>query len=81
MTDPPYFDSVQYSDLAAFFRVWLKHLAPADADWDYRTEDSAVDPQANGSGRYTEILGAIFAECRRVHRRLHRLGASYHRPE
>ncbi|GBC63618.1 hypothetical protein DENIS_4616 [Desulfonema ishimotonii] len=24
VTDPPYFDSVQYTDLAAFFRVWLR---------------------------------------------------------
>ena len=24
VTDPPYFDNVQYSDLSAFFRVWLK---------------------------------------------------------
>jgi adenine-specific DNA methylase len=28
VTDPPYFDSVQYSDLAAFFRVWLRQLLP-----------------------------------------------------
>jgi hypothetical protein len=32
VTDPPYFDSVQYSDLAAFFRVWLRHLLPDAAE-------------------------------------------------
>jgi adenine-specific DNA methylase len=31
VTDPPYFDSVQYSDLAAFFRVWLQQLLPTDS--------------------------------------------------
>jgi hypothetical protein len=28
VTDPPYYDSVQYSDLATFFRVWLTRLLP-----------------------------------------------------
>jgi putative DNA methylase len=69
ITDPPYFDSVQYSDLAAFFRVWLKRLIPTDAQWDYDLAESAVDPHANGEGQYTDVLGAIFAECHRVLRK------------
>lgn len=69
ITDPPYFDSVQYSDLAAFFRVWLKRLVPDAARWDYDLADSAVDPQANGKGQYTDVLGGIFAECHRVLRK------------
>ena len=66
VTDPPYFDSVQYSDLAMFFRVWLKRLLPEEAHWDYDISQSAVDPQTNGRGQYGEILGAIFSECHRV---------------
>jgi putative DNA methylase len=66
VTDPPYFDSVQYSDLAIFFRVWLKRLLPDEAQWDYDIAQSAVDPHANGNGQYTRILGAIFSECHRV---------------
>jgi DNA modification methylase len=69
VTDPPYFDSVQYSDLAAFFRVWLKQLAPADAGWDYDRSAAAVDPLAGGSDQYEQVLGAIFAECHRVLRK------------
>jgi len=69
VTDPPYFDSVQYSDLAAFFRVWLRKLAPDAARWDYDLADSAVDPQVNGKGQYTDVLGGIFAECHRVLRK------------
>jgi DNA modification methylase len=69
VTDPPYFDSVQYGDLAAFFRVWLRRLAPEGADWSYDLDQSAVDPQANGAGQYTAVLSAIFAECRRVLRK------------
>jgi adenine-specific DNA methylase len=79
ITDPPYFDSVQYSDLAAFFRVWLKRLAPDAARWDYDLADSAVDPQANGKGQYTDVLGSIFAECHRVLRKDHgRLIFTFH---
>ncbi|MGC9347879.1 MAG: hypothetical protein ACP5JG_07065 [Anaerolineae bacterium] len=69
VTDPPYFDSVQYSDLAAYFRVWLQRMLPNAADWDYDIEKSAVDPQSNRSGQYTRVLGAIFEECNRVLRR------------
>jgi putative DNA methylase len=79
VTDPPYFDSVQYSDLAAFFRVWLRRLVPGAARWDYDLADSAVDPQANGKGQYTDVLGGIFAECHRVLRKDHgRLIFTFH---
>lgn len=66
ITDPPYYDSVQYSDLAAFFRVWLRKLIPAAADWEYSLDDSAVDQHANGNGQYTAVLSSIFSECHRV---------------
>ena len=70
VTDPPYFDSVQYSDLAAFFRVWLKQLLPDAAAWDYDVSQSAVDPRRRSEeSRYAEILGGIFAECHRVLRK------------
>ena len=67
ITDPPYYDSVQYSDLAAFFRVWLRLFLPQEAQWDYDTTDSAVD-EGNGQtpGRYGKILSGIFHDCRRV---------------
>ena len=57
---------MQYSDLAAFFRVWLKQLFPTDVGWDYDIAESAVDPQANGNGQYVEVLSSIFCECQRV---------------
>ncbi|MEZ4593372.1 MAG: hypothetical protein R3D55_19830 [Chloroflexota bacterium] len=67
VTDPPYFDSVQYSDLAAFFRVWLRQLLPQAANWAYDTQESAVDPhQLDSESRYTELMTGIFSECRRV---------------
>ena len=79
VTDPPYYDSVQYSDLAAFFRVWLRQLLPEAADWDYDAADSAVDPHKNDrASRYTELLSAIFGECRRVLRENGRLIFTFH---
>lgn len=66
VTDPPYYDSVQYSDLAAFFRVWLRQFAPEAAEWRVELAGSAVDSGEPGSDRYARLLGGIFAECRRV---------------
>jgi adenine-specific DNA methylase len=68
VTDPPYYDSVQYSDLAAFFHVWLRRMLPEEANWDLDLADSAVDPHRNDgpNGQYTRVLSAIFAECHRV---------------
>ena len=70
VTDPPYYDNVQYSDLAAFFRVWLPALVPGGADaayrWRYDLSQVAVDSLDKGNGHYGRVLGQIFAECRRV---------------
>jgi DNA modification methylase len=70
VTDPPYFDSVQYGDLAAYFRVWLRRLLPGATEWDYDLKQTAVGgPNGQGGDHYTSMLAAIFAECRRVLRR------------
>lgn len=66
VTDPPYFDNVQYSDLSNFFRVWLKQIFHEDADWSLDIDRSAVDPRISSNGQYEQILGGIFRECHRV---------------
>jgi putative DNA methylase len=66
VTDPPYFDSVQYSDLAAFFRVWLRQLLPEGADWQVELAETAVDPREKGNGQYAAVLRDIFRECARL---------------
>lgn len=80
VTDPPYYDSVQYSDLSAFFRVWLRQMLPEGADWQVDLRESAVDPHGKGrDSRFTELMGSIFKECARVLRRPHgRLVFTYH---
>ena len=70
VTDPPYYNSVQYSDLAAFFRVWLARLLPDEVEWIYDETHSAVagkDP--DGGHRFRTVLAGIFAECGRVLKR------------
>ena len=67
VTDPPYYDSVQYSNLAAFFRVWLTRLLPDEAEWRYDESGSAVATKATaGPSNFMRVLAGIFAECGRV---------------
>ncbi|MBP6015887.1 MAG: hypothetical protein KA586_04145 [Candidatus Promineofilum sp.] len=67
VTDPPYFDSIQYGDLSAFFRVWLRQILPDAADWGYDQTAAAVSSERAGAGdRYVASMTTIFRECRRV---------------
>ena len=79
VTDPPYYDSVQYSDLAAFFRVWLSRLLPDEAEWNYDESGSAVETKEGNAGGYMAALSAIFAECARTLKpRYGRMVFTYH---
>jgi len=67
VTDPPYYDSIQYDDLAAFFRVWLRHFLPDAADWGYDGAGAAIHSErVPGDSRYVQMMTAIFRECRRA---------------
>ena len=67
VTDPPYYDSVQYSDLSNFFRVWLRLFLPDEADWQYDPLASAVsEGDAAGREKYGEVLGKIWEMCHRA---------------
>ena len=67
VTDPPYYDSVQYGNLAEFFRVWLSRLLPDAAKWTYNETGSAVAVKATESNsNFMTVLGGIFNECQRV---------------
>ena len=70
VTDPPYYDSVQYGNLASFFRVWLERLLPDEAKWSYDESRSAVAIKAtDGTSNFMTTLSGIFAECKRVLKR------------
>lgn len=80
VTDPPYFDSIQYGDLSAFFRVWLRQFLPEAAEWGYDTSAAAVNSERDSENtHYVQLMGDIFAECRRVLRpRYGRLIFTFH---
>ncbi|MFQ5858272.1 MAG: hypothetical protein ACE5LU_21930, partial [Anaerolineae bacterium] len=70
VTDPPYYDSVQYSDLATFFRVWLARMLPDEVNWTYDETRSAVATKGtNGTSSFMTVLAGIFSECGRVLKR------------
>ncbi|HIE13051.1 MAG TPA: hypothetical protein EYP63_06465 [Desulfotomaculum sp.] len=67
VTDPPYYDNVQYSDLSNFFRVWLRLFLPEEADWRYDQYASAVfEGEDSQAGKYAAALAQIWEECARV---------------
>jgi putative DNA methylase len=79
VTDPPYYDSVQYSDLSYFFRCWLQWFLPSHADWGYITNKSAIAITEKEGNQYCDTLSQIWSECNRVLIRPHgRLIFTYH---
>ncbi|MGB9776187.1 MAG: DUF1156 domain-containing protein [Anaerolineae bacterium] len=72
ITDPPYFDNVQYSELADFFYVWLRLGLKGDYPWfeppySERPEEIVQNERRGKSADFfVERLGQVFAECHRV---------------
>lgn len=70
VTDPPYFDSIHYSELSNFFYVWLKQLVkhPYFSAEHVPTEQEAIvnDKMAKGELEYQDLLTAVFCESQRA---------------
>lgn len=70
ITDPPYFDSIHYSELSNFFYVWLSALI----DHQYfeaehvPTDDEAIVNEGMGKGEaeYQNLLLSVFKESGRT---------------
>ena len=63
LTDPPYHDDVQYSELSAPLRAWARL---ADADLSGEAVVNAATGQLTEDGAYEDLLTRIFAEARRA---------------
>jgi putative DNA methylase len=74
LTDPPYHDDVQYSELSLLFRAWA--ALPLDSLEGEAAVSHAVEVSTAAS-RYVTVLARIFREFRRVLRRDGRLIFSY----
>jgi len=72
ITDPPYFDNIQYSELADFFYVWLRLGLKQEYPW--FDEEHSYNPDEivknDNKGKTTNLfnigLGEVFSECHRV---------------
>lgn len=68
LTDPPYFDDVQYAELAAMFLAWA-HAVGLVADSvavDLPSEAVVNSTRGTGAERYRELLTTIFTETERT---------------
>jgi adenine-specific DNA methylase len=72
ITDPPYFDNVQYSELADFFYVWLRLALEDTYPW-FKPELSSRpneivknDKLRKTTDFFIEGLRRVFVECHRV---------------
>ena len=65
VTDPPFFDNVNYSELADFFHSWQR-LYPRGFVGGGQTTRARKEVQDSDPGRFAEKLAAVFSECRRV---------------
>jgi putative DNA methylase len=68
LTDPPYFDDVQYGELAALFLTWSRalELLPSSVEVDLGSEVVVNTSRGTDVGDYRKLLTAIFRECRRT---------------
>jgi putative DNA methylase len=68
ITDPPYYDAVQYNELSWLFLTWTKVVTGQTRRWIPRVRDEAVPNASRGTGarQYERLLQRIFAETART---------------
>ncbi len=70
LTDPPYYDNINYSELSEFFAPWMKALgltANAKSTSKVLAQSIAVGKSTEKSAaNFAKDLGAVFREMRRV---------------
>lgn len=76
LTDPPFFDNVNYSELADFFYVWLRRFKLLN--YELNTTRSDKEVQDRNSEKFTEKLQNVFGECKRVLKKEGHLVFTYH---
>lgn len=80
VTDPPYYDSVQYGELASLFLAWTKAMGLAPRCGVFKARSEAVPNRSRRSGlqAYQRKLQAIFSQCNRALRRDGKLVLTFH---
>lgn len=87
ITDPPYYDNIQYSELSEYFYVWLHHVlrdeyeefsAPHVAS----AREIVQNPRAGKDAEFfIDSLTNVFSECNRVLKDAGELIFTYHHNE
>lgn len=80
VTDPPYYDSVQYGELASLFLAWTAPFGIAARSGRLRISGEAVPNRLRRTGvvAYQAKLTSVFKECHRVLTSDGRLILTYH---
>jgi 16S rRNA G966 N2-methylase RsmD len=80
LTDPPYFDDVQYAELAALFLAWAQAtgLTARNVHVDLRSEAVANTARSTGVAEYRRLLTRILRETRRTMRPDGRMVLTFH---
>lgn len=67
VTDPPYFDFVNYSELSDFFYAWISGALGSEYAFLSRPDSSHTNEvQDRSEERFSEKLASVFSECGRV---------------
>jgi adenine-specific DNA methylase len=68
ITDPPYFDDVQYAELASLLLAWARALGvvPATVELDLRAEAVVNHTRGSGAEEYRSLLTRVFTETART---------------
>ncbi len=78
VTDPPFFDNVNYSQLADFFHVWQRHVLGAEGSRQNLSTRAPGEVQHGEEDVFRDRLGAVLSECHRVLKEEGLLAFSYH---
>jgi putative DNA methylase len=68
LTDPPYYDDVQYAELGSLFLTWAQAtgLIASSVQVDFRAEAVPNSIRGTGTERYCELLTGVLVETRRT---------------
>ncbi len=80
LTDPPYFDDVQYAELAALFLAWARalRLIPDRVQLDLASEVVANTSRGVGADEYRRLLTAVLRETARTLKSTGRMVLTFH---
>lgn len=78
LTDPPFFDNVNYSELADFFFAWQSKWGIGFAAHDSSTTRQSSEVQDSKANTFGEKLCAVFLNCNRILKDDGRLIFTYH---